>query len=73
MYFTVCSFVILLSRLSTHVHPLYLVWFQTLPSGQGGKGERKGLMSNSRGGHCHRCCSHSCNRGQNILTIVFVA
>ena len=32
---------ILLSRLSTHVYPLYLVWFQTLPSGQGGKGKRK--------------------------------
>ena len=26
-----------------------------------------------RGGHCHRRCSHSCDRGQNILTIVFVA
>ena len=26
----------------------------------------------TRGGHCHRSCSHSCDRGQNILTIVFV-
>ena len=31
------------------------------------------LVYNSRGGHYHRCCSHSCNRGQKILTIVFVA
>ena len=27
----------------------------------------------TRGGHCHRRCSHSCDQGQNILTIVFVA
>jgi len=27
----------------------------------------------TRGGHCHRRCSHSCDWGQNILTIVFVA
>ena len=29
--------------------------------------------SKSRGGHSHRRCSHSCDRGQKILTIVFVA
>ena len=27
----------------------------------------------SRGGHSYRHCSHSCDRGQKILTIVFVA
>ena len=39
---------ILLTRLSTHVHPLYLVWFQTLPCGRVGKRRgRKGLVNNS--------------------------
>ena len=27
----------------------------------------------TRGGHSYRRCSHSCDRGQKILTIVFVA
>ena len=27
----------------------------------------------TRGGHSHRHCSHSCDRGQKILIIVFVA
>ena len=27
----------------------------------------------SRGGHSHRRCSHSCDQGQKLLTIVFVA
>ena len=33
----------------------------------------KVVAAGSRGDHCHRRCSHSCDRGQNILTIVFVA
>ena len=31
------------------------------------------LSKTPRGGHSHRHCSHSCDRGQKILTIVFVA
>ena len=33
----------------------------------------KDELSTTRGGHSHRRCSHSCNWGQKILTIVFVA
>ena len=30
-------------------------------------------VATTRGDHSHRCCSHSCDQGQKILTIVFVA
>ena len=57
----------------THTHTHIVILFPGSPHTKIVKASSQLSCSFPRGGHCHRCCSHSCDRGQNILTIVFVA